>query len=344
MDATRETLLAVYSAADLLRAAEPWQDMSDTDMFAVRNPETGETGYCCIMGQAGMEFGLFVATDKEGYGAHLLLADLEEHTSQKRLGLVTWAQKGLVVSFDNRDEVSPGERKLLKELGLKYRGAKAWTSIRRWDPGLGPWALEEGQAKYLCRVIMEALLVHRTFLKTPAKLQEPLAMGDVLVRAPAPGSPDEPWLDTVEPLPRPPYLPPPDPLPESTMSSLAKLRIIQTTMEVTTPPLQAGIQESSDSRMAFPRLLLFVEPARGLVVTYKMLLPGSFPASLSQDVADQILQLGFAPARLVVDDPYLHDALRQAFKTLDVQVEFGEFLPTSEEIAETLGRRFRKTD
>ena len=51
---------ALFSAAKRFKQHECWNHMWDSDIFGVKNPETGEIGYCCVMGQNGEHYGLGV--------------------------------------------------------------------------------------------------------------------------------------------------------------------------------------------------------------------------------------------------------------------------------------------
>jgi len=41
----------LYEAAVRLRELAPWEWMYDSDIFGVKNPYTGEVGYCCVLGR-----------------------------------------------------------------------------------------------------------------------------------------------------------------------------------------------------------------------------------------------------------------------------------------------------
>jgi len=49
---------ALYEAALEFKELAPWNWMNDTDFFGVKDPVSGEIGYCCIMGAAGEYYAL----------------------------------------------------------------------------------------------------------------------------------------------------------------------------------------------------------------------------------------------------------------------------------------------
>ena len=54
----------LYDAAIRFKEAAPWELLGDDEVFAVKDPVTGETGYCSILGWLGEMFALCVYRGK----------------------------------------------------------------------------------------------------------------------------------------------------------------------------------------------------------------------------------------------------------------------------------------
>ena len=65
-DPTEQEWRDLYRAADTFKELAPWDWMLDSDLFGVRNPDTGEIGYCCIMDNLGEHFAFGLYRGDEG--------------------------------------------------------------------------------------------------------------------------------------------------------------------------------------------------------------------------------------------------------------------------------------
>lgn len=157
---------SLYDAAIAFRNIEPWEWMKETDIFGVRNPQTGEVGYCCIMGEMGEVLAIAVYLGTEGLEGYLNIRRGQiQHDDPDSL----FIQNCLMLSFENRKLVQEDDMEIINELGLKFRGKNAWPVFRRYEPGYFPWFLNRDEVLYMTNALQQATDICLRF-KDDAKL------------------------------------------------------------------------------------------------------------------------------------------------------------------------------
>lgn len=61
---------SLFSTALEFEKVAPWRWMTDGQIFGVRNPETQEIGWCCVMGRSGMHYALGIFRGDSGLASH----------------------------------------------------------------------------------------------------------------------------------------------------------------------------------------------------------------------------------------------------------------------------------
>lgn len=131
-----------------LRKLEPWNWLSDDQVFAVQDPVNGTPLFVSVLGAAGEEFGLAVYIGEEGYES--LLETMSGAVGAEEL---VFSQRSLLASFSDREELEADDLQLLKDAGLSFRGKKQWPLFRSFLPGYYPWSIDEEEARLLIEVI-----------------------------------------------------------------------------------------------------------------------------------------------------------------------------------------------
>jgi hypothetical protein len=155
--------------------------MSDCDLFGVQNPENGEIGYCCVLGELGEVYGLVVYLGSSGLEQHHKIQSGKMHAGSPDSA---YSQCCLAAWFGTRSDLDKNDLKVVKELGLKFRGTDAWPQFRSMQPGYLPWYLTENEAKFLTLCLEQARQVALHFEKNPDCLTAP-AKNLYLVRVPS---------------------------------------------------------------------------------------------------------------------------------------------------------------
>ncbi|MBI4523553.1 MAG: hypothetical protein HY695_07055 [Deltaproteobacteria bacterium] len=143
----------LYEAAIAFREVACWEWMSDSDVFGVQNPQSGEVGYCCVLGELGEVFGLAVYLGSEGLEQYRKIQSGKIHTGSPELA---YTQRCLTAWFGDRRDLDQSDLKVIREVGLKFRGKDAWPQFRSVQPGYLPWYLTENEAKYLAVAVEQA--------------------------------------------------------------------------------------------------------------------------------------------------------------------------------------------
>lgn len=177
-----------------------WNWMYDVDVFGVVNPETGEIGYCSVLGNLGEVFALNVYPGSEGLASWRLLyenadrmPDLDPTESQE----IFTSQQCLSMSYEDRAELDKRDLELIRKLGLQFRGRNAWPMFRSYRPGYLPWFLSEAEVRFLRHAVQQTMLLAVRAVEEP-DLLEPPEEGKYLVRVLRDGG----WVDTwQEPAP-----------------------------------------------------------------------------------------------------------------------------------------------
>ncbi len=160
----------LYEAAAEFGKIGCWNWMWDSDMFGVQDTETGEIGYCCVMGRLKQYFALALYLGSEGLEGYLKVqrGDIAKNDPE-----FVHVQKCLMSSFEDKDFLEKQDKEITRKLKLKFRGKKSWPFFRNYSPGYYPAPLKKSEAKFLALALRQAKEVCLRFKKYPYILAPP---------------------------------------------------------------------------------------------------------------------------------------------------------------------------
>jgi hypothetical protein len=167
---TLEEWRGLYDAARMFKEFAQWEWMEDSDMFGIKDPESGETGYCCVLGALGEVYGCIVYLGSEGLALYEQVQSGE--TDMDGEAFVA-AQKCLALTFDDREMLEKRDLEIIKSLGLKFRGRQAWPCFRCHLPGFVPWYLTGPEARFLELAIRHTMGMGERLRENPEALVSP---------------------------------------------------------------------------------------------------------------------------------------------------------------------------
>jgi len=296
--------------------------MGDHELFGVEDPETGETGYCTVMGALQEVFALGVYLGPEGYDSYRRLAEGE--LDPEDLDAVL-SQRCLMASFEDRGALSSPDLATIRSLGLHFRGQGAWPQFRSMLPGFAPWYLTGRESRTLATALEQARETAER-IRLGLDVLQGREKGMVLVRrwdASAQGWKDA-WERTPSFEPRPPAA--------FTMSDTRARNLRQrigqagVAWEVELRHLPRAIQEPGQ-RPYFPRVWLCVESQSGFIMAAKVMESWRSPEEFREEFLTILEEAPLVPSELRMARPDSSELLRPLAEKLGMVVVQRRRLP-----------------
>ena len=135
-DSCRRQVLAV---AFQYRDTELWKELTDSDVFAFRLSD-GETGYCCVMGNAGEHLALGFYRGRKGFTTHSkTISSGNAHLSEIEMFEMTTTFDCINCDFMQASDMDVKTKKIIRNYAdahkLKIRRSKGWPDFTRHQPG-----------------------------------------------------------------------------------------------------------------------------------------------------------------------------------------------------------------
>lgn len=312
----------LYQAAIAYRELACWQWMRDRDMIAVRDPETGETAYCCVMGALGECLGLAAYRGEEGLA---FLDKLEADGPQEDPFLAVLEQNSLALLFVERRGMRKQALAVIKDLGLHFRGKEAWPALRSYLPGYVPWDFNAAEARFFLAILEQTCDVARRFKNDPNLLAAP-EEGAFFARVPVEEGGQRVWKDqwlrpvrTATPLVSPV-------IDSRRLQALASRNLSRAgvwEMDMKAIPAPVGDKE----RSFFPIMLMCVDRRSGMVFGWQMLHPKDAHLKMANEILGMIENVGAAPERIVYRNPRLRPCLEVIALSLNIGLSCSARLP-----------------
>lgn len=112
------------------RDTELWKELTDSDVFAFRLSD-GETGYCCVMGNAGEHLALGFYRGRKGFTTYLKTISLgNAHLSEIEMFEMTTTLDCINCDFMQASDMDVKTKKIIRNYAdahkLKIRRSKGW--------------------------------------------------------------------------------------------------------------------------------------------------------------------------------------------------------------------------
>lgn len=331
---TLEESRKLYAAAIAFQKLACWDWMLDSHNFGVQNPESGEIGYCCVMGNLGEHYALAVYLGDEGLQG---LKQMRSGRVPDNPAEVLRLQKCLSASFEDREFIQAEDREVMRALGLKFRGRNAWPLFRSYRPGYQPWFLDAAETRFLTLALEQAMEVALRFREN-RRLLSAGGRNTYLVRVPEPDGDGWKWHDeTRKPGVYRPEIPTPPPV-----NDILIQRVLNSTqptdgvLEADYFTLPGAVQENKGTRPFYPYLCLFVDHESGFLFGQEIVPPSEIAESFGNSLLEILERIGMLPDTIQVCRPEALALLEPIAFRLNIRLKSVRRLPAMEEAEEAL--------
>ncbi len=324
---------------DLMAQVEklaPWEWMEEDDIFGFQMPGTGELGFISVMGALGEHFSIAIYQGTKGLDGFWHMQELGDKMTPETLLQVPQLQ----ASFEDREEITPEDREVIKKLGLKFRGAKAWPQFRSFRPGCFPWYIEQADAKMLICGLEQLLDVAPRYKENfdifvPTDDDD----DDYLVRVQKNGA----WEDITM------HIDPPEgsilnlKMNMAALEHLKKMMPGKAVIEVDLFMVSNPVQDKPKERPYFPYMLMICDHNSRMILATDLLKPLPTLEAMWEDVPAKtvgFLAKSFAPKEIMVRDNLVKSLLEFVGEELDCKIKKSARLAAIDSARRELGRFF----
>jgi hypothetical protein len=315
----------LYTLMNQIRDLAPWEWMEETDLFGVKHPDTGETGFVSVMGMAGEYYAIAAYREASGLYGFWHIQDAGSLIEPEQL----FNTPQLHAALTDRDMLEKRDYHLIKSLGLKYRGRSAWPQFRSYRNGYAPWYIEKYEADFL-RYILEQVLVVAPRVREQPDILDPHNDHHYLVRVARHTGDGLTWEDKVLPVEEPGLAGVPVQIDVDLIKRAKRLPRGRFRVEADLFMLLTNVGKK-DERPYFPYVLMLVDSTHDKILSLDILSPvpsiEQMWATIAPTVLEKLVENGSLPTEIRVRDNLLYGMVKLFANELNVNMTQAQWLP-----------------
>ncbi len=316
---TREQWEKLFAVADKIKKAQPWQTLTDCDYIAVKPLGWQEPVYYVTMG-IGNECMAIAA-----FRGNKALAGVERIRMRSMQGAPFAAlghQECAICYFGDREELETGDRKIIKELGLKFRGRGQWVYFRSLRCGYAPWTLSAMDAALLCETMEEYLTAYTALEQGEVAVD--FFKGDALLRVQS-DSWENKSLSLEQTLCQQEKVIITD---ELQIARLQRANKSEMNIELDVFYLPTPVQETKKMRPYYPQLILIIDPNSETICKQQIIANGRSASPVVIHQLEEFVGQWGLPNSVHVRDDQLANIVEDWCAKLGVKLIINGKMPT----------------
>jgi len=333
---TRTDWKELLNTALEFRDLEPWYWMGDEEVFGVENPETGEIGYCVVMGGREELFGLAVYRGYEGINNYNEILASNGRTKEDAM-LTT---KAYIIEFGDKKNLEDYDRKTFKRIGYVSRDPLGYPVFRAFSPGYFPWRIDVDAARYLTCVLQQGIIVSER-VREGELIVYPQKSGEYFVRVPVQMNNTIKWKDQWK-------KPPAEDKNEHTypVDTSRRLRVMNSVKK------REGIIELASfyhidmviedgPRPYFANLIFAVDHRSGVALHHTIANPNNYSVQVQNAFFSVIEKLNKIPEKVLVKDGAIKDILAPLTGPMKIDVFVEKKLKEFEKLEQSVKKNVK---
>lgn len=324
----------LYEIATRIKEKKPWEKFWDMDLIGIGDGREEETAFISILGRGGDCYGIVVYEGYEGLNDFMML------TMQSNLNLSTeyvmFNQKNLTCYWGNREELTEAQRKIVRELGYKYRGKNQWLYFLSYAPGYYPYQLDQDEVVRMTDYMKK--LERALELYEEKNISVKFDKGNMFYvefdgknqvkKAEERSLPftffDYGRLEITD---------------EELLDELREASTCNVILEADVGALGAAVRDKKYDRPANPPVCVIAEAATGMILRYEMQEPeDDVIVSLAEEIIGFILHAG-APKEIRVSNILVEAGLEQICETCKIKLRRVKRLAAVDDFRREMNRR-----
>lgn len=318
-DRALDTWKQLYDCADAIAALAPWEKFQSGDTFA-----------CVLKAQKTTFFFSFLQTGSGQRSLACYLGHRQYCEARQRLTApnsknepVFYLQNALIGLWGDREQLLAADRRVLKALGLSFRGRGAWPTFHVYRPGCLPAPLTEQQAALL----LAGLTPLHTMVEAVVNQKQAVAFDRDEVLLWSDDQPDRFFrsskaaLALTAPLTYRPYRCPED-------ESIPALKALPSRLYAV--EMDWGYWDfvmRNGQKKFYPRFLLAVDSASSYIYSAKLTSPYEDYYAFPLDTLRLLIAEYGKPKKLFLSDPELEACLADFCEKIDLPLTMKKSLP-----------------
>ena len=322
----------LYDNAVAVKTEEPWKSLCNLDIIAIELKEMEEPIFCVVQGYGDLCYGVNAYVGYRGFKDFLFIIESERYGMPPEYAM--FEQNSISMFLGDRNELTEGERKIIREVGHKFRGKNQWIYFESYKKGYVPDKINKEEAILLSKVLKELVIILRDFKE--GKIKVNFDQGEMLLRK---FDEDGNYINTKAKLPfyeNEYYLLVIND--EVLKQRMKKQPQVDISLEMDMVYLNTAINDEKSHRNINAKIALIMEHNNGMVLGQQLMNPHDDEENILLNMFIGFIMQNGRPKEVVVRNPFIGSILYDICQECDIILINADLLNATNEFVYGMAR------